>query len=183
MTPVAFPPPPAAFAPVAVPISKKAISEDLVGGELHKLWPHQMAKHTTPLHLTAMMWVDPPLQWKGGHVMERLKAMLARDGIADCSSYRDITLQHLGGKTYGQDLRVALRPTLRSVVRPTQCGSGLNGGSCDLAHVSLRSIFDLAHARKLLVAGIFVDVHSAFAVADRALWSSQPESDDHLALS
>ena len=80
---------------------------------------------------------------------------------------RDITVCDEDSKVLGGHNRSAIMPMVRSMVMPTAIGSGLNGGACDTAHLSVSEI--LAKAVKKNTCGyvIFADVRAAFASLHR----------------
>ena len=73
------------------------------------------------------------------------------------------------GKLAGGHLRKALIPAVVSSTCPTQMGSGLHGGACDVAHLMVSSVFALASVSKSSAATLFVDVVSACASMHRRI--------------
>ena len=62
----------------------------------------------------------------------------------------------------------------------TQFGSGLNGGSTEVAHLMLKAYFDYASAKKQMMGALFVDISTAFAAMVRSVIFPMPASDEVL---
>ena len=95
-----------------------------------------------------------------------------------CDSYRDISLGHTGGKAAAAVLRARAQAPLEHAALETQFGSGLGGGSTDVAHLYLRALRDAADAMCECVGMLFVDVTKAFPRLCRALALPLPVSDE-----
>eukprot|EP00959_Pyramimonas_sp_CCMP1952_P360680 7554071-Pyramimonas_sp.AAC.1 len=72
------------------------ISEDCNGSELFKAAPLECARLFHPLVFKSVLAVQPPLQWKGGHLFELYKD---KGAMTDIPSYRDVTICEAASKS------------------------------------------------------------------------------------
>ena len=72
----------------------KGMGHDLVPGELlHHAAPH-LASKMWPVLAKMAMWVDEPLQWKGGRLVTAYKN---KGSVQECGSYRALLVSSIGG--------------------------------------------------------------------------------------
>ena len=154
---------------------RKAVGEDLVGGDVWNMFASILGPMLHALIVKSIVTVHVPIVWKGGMLVELWKRKGPQSSVA---SYRDVLIQDHPAKSFGSLLRPALRRIVGAAVRPTQYGSGLNAGSTEVAHMSLRCIIDLIRLRRTSGAIIFIDVIAAFASFRRKLVLSSPVSDE-----
>ena len=137
----------------------RAIGEDLVPDELLKLCPQATHRLLYPLMLKAVLTVRPPLQWRGGQIMELYKG---KGSASDPASYRDVCLAGVCAKVFGKCWRTRLATRLAGMTNAMQFGSGMHGGDTSTAHLALRSMMDIAEVQGETLDIVFVDVASAF---------------------
>ena len=89
--------------------------------------------------------------------------------LAAPSAHRDIWLADQPAKAQAGRLRKRLSSIMRPTVVNTQHGAGFGGRGCDMAHLFVRLMGDIAHTQKLSTAVCFIDVQCAFASAMREL--------------
>ena len=87
----------------------------------------------------------------------------------DKACYRDIMLGDVNGKQATKELREILLPYAHQLARPTQFGSGLNGGETGFAHLYIRLITEACKAAQDSIAVLYIDVTTAFAVLLRRI--------------
>ena len=96
------------------------------------------------------------------------------------TNHRDVTLADDDAKNFGMQIREHAYPKLQSRSMPAMYGSGLNGGSTEIAHVHLIAQLEYAETAKLSSATIFTDISTAFATMckeiDCCLWHSCPST-------
>eukprot|EP00973_Karenia_brevis_P059334 8260171-Karenia_brevis.AAC.1 len=97
----------------------KGLSEDVIGGELLRACPLEMARLYHPLVYKAACSLSAPLQWKGGALVELYKG---RGQMTDRTSYRDVTIGSSPGKGMTSHLRARALPFLRKLAPTTQFG-------------------------------------------------------------
>lgn len=153
---------------------KVGVGEDRLGSEILKLHNMAMASCTAAVMLKGCLWIDLPIQAKGGHIVELFKGKGSR---LTCGHYRDITLGHGMLKPLAACLRRRANAAFAPKALSTQFGA-LHGRGTDLAHLSMRAAFDLAAVERKAIAGIFIDVEKAFARMCRSLVLPCPASDD-----
>ena len=144
----------------------KAVGEDGVGGEAFRSAPWAMARLWHPLYVKSALTLRPPLQFRGGMVVELLKAS---GGGSECSHYRDVTVADQSAKTFSRLFRPELHVATARGMSAGQFGAGFNGGSTDVAHLALLAFLDAASSAKKCAAVLFVDLATAFASLKRRL--------------
>ena len=77
---------------------------------------------------------------------------------------RDIELADDTGKAFMTIARNTLMPHLHNSEIESQWGFGLNGSSCDVAHLLLQETVAAGNAEKLSAAIIFIDVKECICV-------------------
>ena len=77
--------------------------------------------------------------------------------------YRDVLLADEGGKGIQKSIRGEFNSFSGVSTTSTQWGSGLHYGSTEVAHLYIKSVFDLARVQQKCVAVLFLDVTTAFA--------------------
>ena len=126
-------------------------------GECFRAAPVQLARAWHPLAVKAVVTLRPPLQYRGGHLVELLKP----NGPPQlCGSYRDVTLSDVGCKIVAKTLRPAYVRETMSGTPAAQMGSGLHCGATDTAHLTLRLAFEAYHCSDKCVVAF--------------LWTSKP---------
>eukprot|EP00973_Karenia_brevis_P040757 5641128-Karenia_brevis.AAC.1 len=144
----------------------KAYGEDLQADEQFHVCNPQLADLLHPVATKAFASVRPPLQYRGGMLVELYK------GAGDQTSmkaYRDITLGNYSGKSFAKWIRHKIQPALTLFTAFTQWGSGLHGGDTNVAHLQLRVYMEIASTLRLTFAATFLDISTAFASLVRHL--------------
>jgi hypothetical protein len=154
------------------------LSEDRNGSEIFKAAPLACAKALHPLIVKSALALQPPIQWKGGHLFEVYKG---KGTTCDIGSYRDVTICAAASKSLSKPMREQGISTLGRLSASTQFGGGLNGGSTEFAHLYLVATMDVAKMRGLSYGGLFVDLQTAFASIARLLAFPFPSSMDGFA--
>ena len=155
--------------------NNKAGGECNVTTNVHKTFALSMAKAVWPLHVKATIRLSPPLQWKGGMVAALFKG---KGSSAICENYRDILLADDNGKDFSAHLRHHMLPIVRHMAWGTQFGSGLNGGETCMAHLYIRTAFELCSHANVSAAVLFLDVVAAFASMLRRLVFDEDHGDE-----
>lgn len=137
----------------------KAIGEDLVPDELLRACPQAALRLIHPLIVKSAATLRPPLQWRGGQILELYKG---KGPAADVCNYRDVCLASTWAKVYGKCWRTRLASRLRELAGAQQYGAGLNSGDTAVAHLLVRSMQDAATVGGCTLGLIFVDIVSAF---------------------
>ena len=78
---------------------KKAVGEDLLGGEIFGKCRYEMAKLFHPLFVKSILQVRPPMQYRGGMAAELYNG---KGPQSDTSSYRDVCLADFSAKIFGR---------------------------------------------------------------------------------
>ena len=76
--------------------SRKAVGEDGIGGEVFKVAAWSLARAWHPLFVKSALTLRPPLQFRGGMVIELLKTNASG---GECGHYRDNTIADHSAKT------------------------------------------------------------------------------------
>ena len=142
----------------------KAIGNDLLGGEVFKAAPEQMAFLFFPLHLKSFSNIKIPLQDCGGECLDLYKG---KGDVKIRKSYRDVLLSNENCKHIGKILRPKIFMAVSDFVVPTQFGAGLNKGSTSLVRLHTAAIEQVACINKYSVTHIFVDFATAYAATFR----------------
>ena len=157
----------------------KAVGEDRIGGDVWAMFADILGPHLHSLFVKSVATVTTPLAWKGGMLMELWKG---KGSTSDISAYRDILIQDHPAKLHGAVLRPVLRAIAEVTTRSTQWGSGLHAGSTEVAHLTIRSMIDIARLRRESGAIVFLDVVSAFASFRRRIVLCCEASDEQWVL-
>ena len=95
----------------------KAMGHDLIPGELlHYAAPH-MAPRLWPVMAKMSMWVDEPLQWKGGRLITAYKH---KGSVQECGNYRALLVSSSLGKAMHNVWRRRVYPYVQSGASPMQ---------------------------------------------------------------
>ena len=138
----------------------KAPGENTIVGEVYKHLYRLMAIMHMPLYFKSHLYRSPPVYYRGGLI----GALLKRGASPyEPTGYRDVTLADVDGKTFGADLRTKAKPEMNKQALPGMYGSGLNGGSTDVAHLHLIAMLEYAKAEGKTAVSLFVDLSTAFA--------------------
>ena len=136
------------------------VGEDGLGSELFKACPARMASIFHPLFFKSAIAMAPPMQLKGGHLLELFKG---KGSKCNLSSFRDVTICNSAAKPLCMHLRSQSMKPLARYSCETQFGGGLNGGSTDFPRLYLDASRSIAHKNKLSFACVYIDLKSAFA--------------------
>ena len=131
------------------------VSEDRNGSELFKIAPLACAKAFHPLVFKSAVAIQPPIQWKGGHLFEVYKG---KGSVSYIPSYRDVTICDAAFKSLSKHMRGHGFPSLGKLSPSMQFGGGLNGGSTEFAHLYLVATMDIAKGRGLSYGGLWLGV-------------------------
>ncbi len=142
----------------------KAIGEDLLGSEVFKSAPHEVAGIWLPLACRAVLSKRPPAQWTGGMPQDILKKGRAP---TRADSYREVCLADFSAKLFGKFLRGRLISAARESSLDTPLGAGFNGGEPVAAHLLMKRYFDVGRAAAQSAAVLCVDLVTAFASVRR----------------
>ena len=137
--------------------------------------PRKVAQLYHTVVAKAIAQLRPPIQWRGGMLSEIFKG---KGSSSTCSSYRDINLADHTATIFGKTIRTSLMPALSDVTCATQFGSGLHGGETAIAHLCLRSFFEIGRLMKKTVATLFLDIVTAFASMVRRIVFDVDEGDE-----
>jgi hypothetical protein len=151
----------------------KTAAEDGMAPDLAHSNPLLYAKAFHPLYLKAILLTLPPIQFTGGQGCELYK------GCGDPSeiiNFRDVHISTSPGTVFAGIMRVPLASRLQGGAIDTQYGAGLNAGGADFTHLAARATLDLADARNMSCALLFVDIKTAFAALQRFLVLPIPEA-------
>ena len=155
--------------------SGKAAGENAVSNDLLRTFPYMFSCLLLPVYVKSVTRLDPPLQWKGGVLVELFK----NKGVSsDKNNYRDILLGDNSGKHISSVIRNNLLPAAQHHCGQNQFGSGLNGGETAFAHLYIRLISEYFKAVSKSSAILFVDVTTAFAVLLRRIIFDPEENDE-----
>ena len=149
------------------------MGEDILGCELGRRFPREVAQIMFPVTVKSWLFKLPPVQWLGGQVQELHKT---KGSTSQVASFREVMLGNMFGKKFSKCLRKDAKQFLDDGSLSTQFGSGIGGGGTDVAHLYLRGLADFAKHKKLCCACIFIDVKTAFASLIREVAMSN-ESD------
>eukprot|EP00973_Karenia_brevis_P095198 12426218-Karenia_brevis.AAC.1 len=144
----------------------KKWGEDLVCNDLLKCSPDIFAKLFHPVFVKSVISLSPPLQWRGGALVELYKH---KGPVINASSYRDVMLADDVGKKFSKLIRHAFLPSISMQAQDTQFGSGLNSGDTSVAHLLARSYLDLGRKLGKTCALLFLDIQTAFASFVRSI--------------
>ena len=136
----------------------KAMGEDVVGGEVLKHFPNEIAKKLYPLFVKANARCGNPIMVKGGQLYELFKGKGMRDLV---ENFRDIMLASDSGKAVQSLVRPVYNRETQTESTQTQWGSGLNHGSTETAHMYIKASIDHAKQLKKSIAILCVDVKTA----------------------
>ena len=148
---------------------------DRVPPAAFKAAPWELARAYFPLIVKAHLSLRPPLQWRGGALVE-----LAKVGGCphECRDMRDITItDFVGGAMVGM-MRPQLTPAVSRLASTGQFGGGFNGGSTEVAHVLLQSVLASAAVSNQCAIAVFVDVATAFTSMARRFVLPTSTSDE-----
>jgi len=138
----------------------KAFGEDALPNELFRAFPTELAMIIMPVMWKAAFRLEEPIHWKGGPMVELLKAK-TRPQSVECPDYRGVLVSSSTGKRWHKHMREALVPSVAAAASGTQCG-GIAGRGTDVAALTVRTAFALAEHRKQCAGAFFCDVVAAF---------------------
>jgi hypothetical protein len=104
--------------------------------------------------------IQPPLQWKGGVLVELFKG---KGSPSLCGNYRDILLADDQGKGISRIIRKRFMKLAMNLSHDTQYGGGLNGGETAFAQLYVRLVIDYAVNTSTSCSTLYLDVVAAFA--------------------
>lgn len=139
-----------------------------------------MAKCCFPLMLKTFVRIQPPLQWKGGNLVELFKS---KGSPSCCKNYRDILLADDSGKAIGKLVRKRLLPVAVGLSHDSQFGSGFHGGETAFAQMYVRLVVDSAVNLSISCGTSYLDVVAAFATLLRRIIFNVEEGDEQWLLS
>ena len=123
----------------------KGIGEDKIGSEVYRLFPEVMATCIHPLAVKVTAQCNFPIQHRGGMCHELYK----NSGTYSIPKhYRDVLLADEGGKGIQKSIRGEFNSFSGVSTTSTQWGSGLHYGSTEVAHLYIKSVFDLARVQQ-----------------------------------
>ena len=136
-----------------------------VGNDLHRAAPKELASLYHPIHMKSVGMASAALPCKGGqtHPIDK-KTIVKR-----VTETRDVRLEDPPAKINSSTIRPSMKKCVSNGAMHTQWGSGMNGGSTEVAHLALEASVGIARTNKKSSAVIFVDVASAFASIEKAL--------------
>ena len=158
-------------------VERHAASKTLMPPEVHKSWPHELARLTHPIHTKSATYISRPLQFRGGMLMELWKRKGSRSMIV---SYRDDTLCCEDSEALGSFNRSSILPLLAAMATATTMGSGSNGGACDTAHLVVTDVLATALRVNVCGYGIFAAVSSASASLHRNISLMRDDDGDEI---
>ena len=130
----------------------KGTGEDLIGSEVFKHFPDIMTQCFHPLAVKFTLQCNFPIQHRGGMCHELYK----NAGTYSLpTQYRDVLLANEAGKGIQKSIRSVYNDFSEGATTGTQCGSGLHAGSTEVAHLYIKSFFDLAKVKDCCVAVLF----------------------------
>ena len=136
---------------------RKASGFDFLPGELLRAAPQHLAYHVYPLVQKMSVWVQEPLQYKGG----RLAVLLKKGSATEVSNYRSILVSSSLGKAVHNLWRSRTLPWMRQLTDPLQISAQPGALVSQAAHL-IR--LHLGMCKRTGVSGftLFLDIQSAY---------------------
>ncbi len=153
----------------------KGFGESLICTNVLKDFPIDYAILTYPLVLKSFVRIQPPLQWKGGVLVELFKG---KGSPSLCGNYRDILLADDQGKGISRIIRKRFMKLAMNLSHDTQYGGGLNGGETAFAQLYVRLVIDYAVNSSTSCSTLYLDVVAAFATMLRRVIFDSDSGDE-----
>jgi hypothetical protein len=153
----------------------KGFGPSTLPSELLKYLARYIARLYDSLAVDATLAMAPPLQWRGADVAMIVKRPGASGAIL--KDLREIFLADGVGKAVTGELRSRTAPHIGDAVVESQCGAGFNGKGCDIVHLVLRTLGNIAIKNGQCAVALFTDVQNAFATICRHHALHLPESE------
>jgi hypothetical protein len=154
--------------------SNRAVGTDEVPASLLKVGGFAVVRPVNFLHNAAIAREAPPIQWKGGRIVDSWKRK--KDPTVCDNSCGLLVSDHLA-KSYTGVLKMECITKVLSVLPDDQFG-GVPGGGTDFANHLIRSLLQLAKVAGMSAFVLFLDLEKAYDRIVRELVFGMPHNND-----